>query len=248
MARRSAGGTPTRLSRTVRPGAASIGASEDTASTAHPAASAELTPVWVVADPGRELVPQQATFAPSRRPARTLAAPAASPSTSSTRTCGQHTESTHRTPLLDGQTLPAGALVLVGRHRFSTYALILRLEPAGPGGSHPARRDPGTVSRSGRRALPAAADRHGRARGRHAAPAVGGRSPSGMRRRLSHVGDPDENLRSSGDRTSTDFVRSTNGSPAIRSSTRSKWRMSEAKTWTTASASPVTVDAATTSW
>ncbi|MPY54297.1 hypothetical protein FPZ41_39395 [Streptomyces sp. K1PN6] len=55
-------------------------------------------------------MPQQATFAPSRRPARTLAAPAESPSTSSTRTSGRHAESTHRTPLLDGQTLPAGAL------------------------------------------------------------------------------------------------------------------------------------------
>ncbi|MEV1070121.1 hypothetical protein, partial [Streptomyces sp. NPDC050263] len=32
-----------------------------------------------------KLVPRQATFAPSRRPARTLAAPAESPSTSSTR-------------------------------------------------------------------------------------------------------------------------------------------------------------------
>ncbi|MEV1070049.1 enoyl-CoA hydratase-related protein, partial [Streptomyces sp. NPDC050263] len=30
--------------------------------------------------------------------------------TSSTRTSGRHTESTHRTPLLDGQTLPAAAL------------------------------------------------------------------------------------------------------------------------------------------
>src|SRR3954468_21998780 len=58
----------------------------------------------------RYLVPQQATFAPSRRPARPLAAPAESPSTSSTRTSGRHTETTHRTPLLDGQTLPAGAL------------------------------------------------------------------------------------------------------------------------------------------
>ncbi|MFB7497632.1 S8 family serine peptidase [Streptomyces sp. NPDC056161] len=69
---------------------------------------------------GRGLVPRQATFAPSRRPARSpklfeqggppLAAPAESPSTSSTRTSGRHTESTHRTPLLDGQTLPAEAL------------------------------------------------------------------------------------------------------------------------------------------
>ncbi|MFJ1654477.1 MFS transporter [Streptomyces sp. NPDC088337] len=68
-----------------------------------------------------EPVPQQATFAPSRRPARSpklfeqggppLAAPAESPSTSSTRTSGRHTEGTHRTPLLHGQTLPAGALV-----------------------------------------------------------------------------------------------------------------------------------------
>ncbi len=61
------------------------------------------------------------------------------------------------------------------------------------------------------------------------------------------AGEPDENLRSKGDSTSTDFVRSTNGSPAMRSSTRSKCRMSEAKTCTRASASPVTVDAATTS-
>ncbi|GCB51837.1 hypothetical protein SNL152K_9192 [Streptomyces sp. NL15-2K] len=50
---------------------------------------------------GRTLVPRQATFAPSRRPARSptalkawevppLAAPAESPSTSSTRTSGRH--------------------------------------------------------------------------------------------------------------------------------------------------------------
>ncbi|BCL25541.1 fumarylacetoacetate hydrolase family protein [Streptomyces aurantiacus] len=57
-----------------------------------------------------ELVPRQATFAPSRRPARPLAAPAEIPSTSSTRASGRHTDSTHRTPLLHGQTLPAAAL------------------------------------------------------------------------------------------------------------------------------------------
>ncbi|GCB44937.1 malonyl CoA-acyl carrier protein transacylase [Streptomyces sp. NL15-2K] len=68
-----------------------------------------------------DLAPRQATFAPSRRPARSptalkawevppLAAPAESPSTSSTRASGRHGESTHRTPLLDGRTLPAGAL------------------------------------------------------------------------------------------------------------------------------------------
>ncbi len=57
------------------------------------------------------------------------------------------------------------------------------------------------------------------------------------------AGEPEENRRRSGERTSTDLVRSTNGSPAMRSSTRSKWRMSEAKTWTIASASPVTVEA-----
>ncbi|MGW2087325.1 DUF5682 family protein [Streptomyces sp. NPDC001880] len=57
-----------------------------------------------------ELVPRQAAFAPSRRPARTLAAPDESPSTSSTRAHGRHAESTHRTPLLDGQELPAAAL------------------------------------------------------------------------------------------------------------------------------------------
>ncbi|MHB9859441.1 ArnT family glycosyltransferase [Streptomyces sp. YIM S03343] len=58
------------------------------------------------------LVPRQATFAPSRRPARTLAAPAEDPSTSgpSTGPSGRHAESTHRTPLLHGQTLPATAL------------------------------------------------------------------------------------------------------------------------------------------
>nr|WP_214661312.1 hypothetical protein [Streptomyces polyasparticus] len=55
------------------------------------------------------LVPRQATFAPSRRPARTLAAPAESPSTSSTRTSGRHAESTHQTPLLGGRTLPDAA-------------------------------------------------------------------------------------------------------------------------------------------
>ncbi|MFH9859410.1 SCO3242 family prenyltransferase [Streptomyces sp. NPDC017202] len=56
------------------------------------------------------LVPRQATFAPSRRPARTLAAPAEDPSTSSTRASGRHAESTHRPPFLHGQTLPATAL------------------------------------------------------------------------------------------------------------------------------------------
>ncbi|TLQ45042.1 hypothetical protein FEF34_20075 [Streptomyces marianii] len=59
----------------------------------------------------RQLVPHQATFAPSRRPARPLAAPAEIPSTSSTRASGRHAESPHRTPLLDGRTLPAAALV-----------------------------------------------------------------------------------------------------------------------------------------
>ncbi|MBA2811303.1 SDR family NAD(P)-dependent oxidoreductase [Streptomyces sp. KM273126] len=89
------------------------------------------------------LVPQQATFASSRRPARApllepashgsdggnpFAAPAESPSTSGppTGSSGRHAESTHphprtalrtpraggtpTTPLLDGRTLPAGAL------------------------------------------------------------------------------------------------------------------------------------------
>ncbi|MFF7633582.1 thioesterase II family protein [Kitasatospora sp. NPDC008050] len=69
----------------------------------------------------RQLVPRQATFAPSRRPARTLAAPAESPSTSSTRASGRHADSTHRTPLLDGQKLPDAALgsvrpILPGGH------------------------------------------------------------------------------------------------------------------------------------
>ncbi|WP_409474884.1 AfsR/SARP family transcriptional regulator [Streptomyces sp. HC307] len=74
----------------------------------------------LVRDFARELALRQETFAPSRRPARSpaalrarevppLAAPAESPSTSSTRTSGRHAESTHRTPLLDGHTLPAGA-------------------------------------------------------------------------------------------------------------------------------------------
>ena len=47
MALSSSTVTPARLARTVRPGAAPIGASEGTASTAHPAASAEATPVTV---------------------------------------------------------------------------------------------------------------------------------------------------------------------------------------------------------
>ncbi|WP_238431966.1 SWIM zinc finger family protein [Streptomyces cavernae] len=67
----------------------------------------DLGPVSEVAPAGRRL-------------ARTLAAPGESPSTSSTRTSGRHSpklfeqgvpQSTHRTPLLDGRTLPAGALV-----------------------------------------------------------------------------------------------------------------------------------------
>ncbi|MFJ5156009.1 SDR family NAD(P)-dependent oxidoreductase, partial [Streptomyces sp. NPDC088353] len=88
------------------------------------AAAAGLIRTARTENPGRfallDLVPRQATFAPSRRPARSpelfeqggppLAAPAESPSTSSTGTSGRHTESTHRTPLLDGQTVPAGAL------------------------------------------------------------------------------------------------------------------------------------------
>ncbi|MFB7497219.1 CHAT domain-containing protein [Streptomyces sp. NPDC056161] len=77
-----------------------------------------------------ELVPRQATFAPSRRPARTLAAPAESPSTSSTRTSGRHTESTHRTPLLDGQTLPAEALGKALQTRFERTGTLADLDRA----------------------------------------------------------------------------------------------------------------------
>lgn len=65
--------------------------------------------------------------------------------------------------------------------------------------------------------------------------------------RSDQAGAPEVKRRSRGERTRTDLVRSTKGSPAIRSSTRSKCRMSEANTWTRASASPVTVDADTTS-
>ncbi|GCB47855.1 penicillin amidase family protein [Streptomyces sp. NL15-2K] len=88
------------------------------------AASGDLPATWGDThrlSPWRALVPRQATFAPSRRPARSptalkawevppLAAPGTDPSTSSTRACARHAESTHRTPLLDGQTLPAAAL------------------------------------------------------------------------------------------------------------------------------------------
>ncbi|OLZ65954.1 hypothetical protein AV521_29680 [Streptomyces sp. IMTB 2501] len=61
-----------------------------------------------------QLAPQQATFAPSRRPARPLAAPAESPRTPgpSGTAPGRHADSTHRTPLPDGQTSPAGASAL----------------------------------------------------------------------------------------------------------------------------------------
>lgn len=62
-----------------------------------------------------------------------------------------------------------------------------------------------------------------------------------------YVGAPELKRRSSGERTRTDLVRSTNGSPAMRSNTPSKCRISEAKTCTMASASPVTVEADTTS-
>ncbi|GGM22654.1 hypothetical protein GCM10010129_78720 [Streptomyces fumigatiscleroticus] len=107
----------------------------------------ESTLLWLVAGVslGR-LVPQQATFAPSRRPARTLAAPGTSPSTSSTRTCTRHAESTHRTPLLDGQTLPAGALEQVWVCGVTADAVRL-------GGPHPGR--PRSRTRPGRGARPA---------------------------------------------------------------------------------------------
>ncbi|MEV5883179.1 SLC13 family permease [Streptomyces sp. NPDC052020] len=71
----------------------------------------------------RVLVPPPAALAPSRRPARPLAAPAESPSTSSTRTSGRHAESTHRTPLLDGQASPAEALA--GRKRLVVMLALL---------------------------------------------------------------------------------------------------------------------------
>ncbi|MFG2347969.1 hypothetical protein [Streptomyces phaeochromogenes] len=57
--------------------------------------------------------------------------------------CADRTASGPR-PLAEGSTLPGfrvatavpgRELVLVGRHRFSSYALIFRLEPAGPGRS-----------------------------------------------------------------------------------------------------------------
>ncbi|UJV45005.1 hypothetical protein CVT30_38775 [Streptomyces sp. AMCC400023] len=48
----------------------------------------------MITDLLRALVPRQATFTPSRRPARPLAAPAENPSTSGTRAFGRHTEST----------------------------------------------------------------------------------------------------------------------------------------------------------
>ncbi|MFC5199999.1 MGDG synthase family glycosyltransferase [Streptomyces kaempferi] len=57
----------------------------------------------------RAPVPRQATSAPSRRPARPLAAPTESPGTPSARTSGRHAESTHRTPPSDGRTRPAAA-------------------------------------------------------------------------------------------------------------------------------------------
>ncbi|MFF0390657.1 CehA/McbA family metallohydrolase [Kitasatospora sp. NPDC004615] len=67
---------------------------------------------WIAESATVEPVPRQAAFAPSRRPARTLAAPVENPSTSSTRASVRHADSTHRTPLLDGQRLPDAALEL----------------------------------------------------------------------------------------------------------------------------------------
>ncbi|WP_238431374.1 ATP-binding protein [Streptomyces cavernae] len=72
------------------------------------------------------LVPQQATFAPPRRPGRPLTAPAESPSTSSTRTSGRHAEKTPRAPLLDWQTSPAAALA-AARARFHPSAPLTAL-------------------------------------------------------------------------------------------------------------------------
>ena len=67
---------------------------------AHPFSCAPLPYEAMPGDLREELVPRQATFAPSRRPAR-------SPELFEQ---GVPPESTHRTPLLDGQTLRAGAL------------------------------------------------------------------------------------------------------------------------------------------
>ncbi|GAB2934757.1 hypothetical protein GCM10027075_39090 [Streptomyces heilongjiangensis] len=75
----------------------------------HDAGKLACVALDAVTGPQVFLVPHQATFAPSRRPARTLGAPGTSPRTSRTRTCARHAESTHRTPLLDRQTLPAAA-------------------------------------------------------------------------------------------------------------------------------------------
>ncbi|MGW0816916.1 SLC13 family permease [Streptomyces viridiviolaceus] len=57
----------------------------------------------------KALGPDSGSPVASRRPARTLAAPAESPSTSSTRTSGRHAESTHRTPLLPPRENPSQA-------------------------------------------------------------------------------------------------------------------------------------------
>ncbi|OLZ66588.1 hypothetical protein AV521_27230 [Streptomyces sp. IMTB 2501] len=84
---------------------------------------------------GAGLVPHQATFAPSRRPVHPLAAPAESPRTPSPSgtASGRHTESTHRTPLPDGQTLRAGTLdslrvLQIGGGRLAP-GLAARIEP-----------------------------------------------------------------------------------------------------------------------
>ncbi|MFD9003678.1 trehalase-like domain-containing protein [Streptomyces sp. NPDC059582] len=81
---------------------------------------------------------------PVRRPARTPAAPAESPSTPGTRTSGRHAGSTHRTPLLHGRTLPATALVFMSQYQFRVYTLRTprRSPPTRPSGPDTHRYSP----------------------------------------------------------------------------------------------------------
>jgi hypothetical protein len=87
-------------------------------------------------------------------------------------------------PLAEGSTfpgfrvvaaVPGRELVLEGRHRFSSYALIFRLEHVSPGRSR--LRAESRAAFPGRRHLPKARHRDRRARGWHAAPPLSNPPP-----------------------------------------------------------------------
>jgi hypothetical protein len=72
---------------------------------------------------------------PSRAPARTATRGWSDARTARRRVHGRSAEGSTFPGFRVAAVVPGRELVLGGRHRFSSYALIFRLEPAGPGRS-----------------------------------------------------------------------------------------------------------------